>query len=334
MRKDFGMAEAMLQGAGQVSDLDQILVELIAPDEFPREAVAAARQNREALIPRLLEAVKRVLADFDETGKTSDIAIAVLLLAEFRVKDALPLIWKILRLPENADEEMLGDAVDCFVPQILAEMIDSPDELDAASLDESIGAVQRATIMAAYLECVFDGRLTRTEALARQGELLRRMIENNDSAAIEWLLLSLMHLSPVELLDEIEKAYHSGVAHGEFVTLAEFQKVPQRGEDEFRDALEDIADRRKTPMLEQAERWYSGSLIQQFLEQSDYEEWPDEEYGESEDWLEDEEEFGRPMVVGAAPPVATIRYDQPRIGRNDPCPCGSGKKYKKCCGGR
>jgi preprotein translocase subunit SecA len=23
---------------------------------------------------------------------------------------------------------------------------------------------------------------------------------------------------------------------------------------------------------------------------------------------------------------------EPKIGRNDPCPCGSGKKYKKCCG--
>jgi uncharacterized protein YecA (UPF0149 family) len=22
----------------------------------------------------------------------------------------------------------------------------------------------------------------------------------------------------------------------------------------------------------------------------------------------------------------------PKIGRNEPCPCGSGKKYKKCCG--
>jgi uncharacterized protein YecA (UPF0149 family) len=22
----------------------------------------------------------------------------------------------------------------------------------------------------------------------------------------------------------------------------------------------------------------------------------------------------------------------PKTGRNDPCPCGSGKKYKKCCG--
>jgi preprotein translocase subunit SecA len=30
--------------------------------------------------------------------------------------------------------------------------------------------------------------------------------------------------------------------------------------------------------------------------------------------------------------VATIVRGVPRVGRNDPCPCGSGKKYKKCCG--
>ena len=29
----------------------------------------------------------------------------------------------------------------------------------------------------------------------------------------------------------------------------------------------------------------------------------------------------------------TVRREGPKIGRNDPCPCGSGKKYKKCCGG-
>lgn len=23
--------------------------------------------------------------------------------------------------------------------------------------------------------------------------------------------------------------------------------------------------------------------------------------------------------------------DAPKVGRNDPCPCGSGKKFKKCC---
>ena len=30
-------------------------------------------------------------------------------------------------------------------------------------------------------------------------------------------------------------------------------------------------------------------------------------------------------------PAPMVRT-KPRIGRNDPCPCGSGKKYKKCCG--
>ena len=28
----------------------------------------------------------------------------------------------------------------------------------------------------------------------------------------------------------------------------------------------------------------------------------------------------------------TIRRDADKVGRNDPCPCGSGKKYKKCHG--
>ena len=30
--------------------------------------------------------------------------------------------------------------------------------------------------------------------------------------------------------------------------------------------------------------------------------------------------------------VKQIKLDQPKVGRNQPCPCGSGKKYKKCCG--
>ena len=34
----------------------------------------------------------------------------------------------------------------------------------------------------------------------------------------------------------------------------------------------------------------------------------------------------------AEPGAATITREEPKIGRNDPCPCGSGKKYKKCHG--
>ena len=30
-------------------------------------------------------------------------------------------------------------------------------------------------------------------------------------------------------------------------------------------------------------------------------------------------------------PLITYKRAGPKTGRNDPCPCGSGKKYKKCC---
>ena len=52
---------------------------------------------------------------------------------------------------------------------------------------------------------------------------------------------------------------------------------------------------------------------------------------------------GRESIEGIIDPEATqkerekvvkapIVNDGPKVGRNDPCPCGSGKKYKNCCG--
>lgn len=34
---------------------------------------------------------------------------------------------------------------------------------------------------------------------------------------------------------------------------------------------------------------------------------------------------------GEPVPPETFVRSEPKVGRNDPCPCGSGKKYKKCC---
>ncbi len=46
-------------------------------------------------------------------------------------------------------------------------------------------------------------------------------------------------------------------------------------------------------------------------------------------------DHSEPMPTSLAPPsddwIQPFRRETPKIGRNDPCPCGSGKKYKKCC---
>jgi preprotein translocase subunit SecA len=40
------------------------------------------------------------------------------------------------------------------------------------------------------------------------------------------------------------------------------------------------------------------------------------------------EYVSKAQAAAKAKPVRT----GPKVGRNDPCPCGSGRKYKQCCG--
>jgi hypothetical protein len=65
--------------------------------------------------------------------------------------------------------------------------------------------------------------------------------------------------------------------------------------------------------------FYSPAVIE-----SRQERWKEEEARRSGDDLEDDELF-------AEEPVLPYVRETPKVGRNDPCPCGSGKKYKKCC---
>ena len=45
-----------------------------------------------------------------------------------------------------------------------------------------------------------------------------------------------------------------------------------------------------------------------------------------------DDEFDEDEEIDLLEPGVTYRRTSPKIGRNAPCPCGSGKKYKKCHG--
>jgi hypothetical protein len=60
-------------------------------------------------------------------------------------------------------------------------------------------------------------------------------------------------------------------------------------------------------------------------------------YRDVDDWEDDEPGYpALPERLDDQYPAATlpIKNEAPKVGRNDPCPCGSGKKYKKCCLGK
>ncbi len=51
---------------------------------------------------------------------------------------------------------------------------------------------------------------------------------------------------------------------------------------------------------------------------------------ESADFIKEEDTWY--FNEGTMVPQKPVIRDNPKVGRNDPCPCGSGLKYKKCCG--
>lgn len=51
-----------------------------------------------------------------------------------------------------------------------------------------------------------------------------------------------------------------------------------------------------------------------------------------EEWEDVLDEVTRIGILQAYKKSKIVVREQPKVGRNDPCPCGSGKKYKKCCG--
>jgi len=78
--------------------------------------------------------------------------------------------------------------------------------------------------------------------------------------------------------------------------------------------------------VEFRKKWYAEHVPLNLNGDEEEDEYWDEEE-EDEYWDEEEEDdYDEPL-----PPSDTVVHEERKIGRNDPCPCRSGKKYKKCC---
>ncbi len=85
----------------------------------------------------------------------------------------------------------------------------------------------------------------------------------------------------------------------------------------------DIELRRKL-RAESIERYRAGEAAEEF----------DDEDGDEFDDEYDDDEFSDDEDFDVSVPKPTFVRETARVGRNDPCPCGSGKKFKKCCYGK
>jgi len=75
--------------------------------------------------------------------------------------------------------------------------------------------------------------------------------------------------------------------------------------------------------VEFRKKWYA----EHYLGSDEEDEYPDDQWDDDyEDYIEEP-----PYIDDELPGLTPFQHDQKKAGRNDPCPCGSGKKFKKCC---
>jgi hypothetical protein len=276
-----------------------------APDRLD-EALVSADAHREALVPRLLEALDRGAGN-PGGASPEDAALfsyALYLLARWRDTRAYPHVIRWLCLPEEQPFEIAGDIVTQDGGRILAAVCDGNLEpimslivnRQADQWGRSAGVVAIA-LLAAW------GEIPRVEVIDRLRWLVREGLEREPSAAWDSLAASSADIEAVELFSDLRQAYDEGLLDERFMSRSELDVIEAgpRGETlrQTRDRYPPIDD------VAEATAWWS------------------EETNGSPAEDDDGGDHGEVNEPYRAPP---------KVGRNQPCPCGSGKKYKKCCG--
>jgi len=292
---------------------------------FPRAAVQEAIDHRDEMIPALLGVLEDVARDPGPfTSKNRFIHIyAMYLLAQFRETRAYPLLVKIFSAPGELAFQLAGDVVTEDLGRILAS-VSGGDTAPVTSLveNEQVNAFVRGAAMDGLLTLVASGQRSRDEVVAYFKSLFRKFERRLGD---EWgnLVNSCADLYPEEVMEEIREAYEDELVDPAWVAWEEVKDELARGK---KAVMEDLKDRMTliTDVVDEL-RWWS--CFDEDASDIDLDEEPLDELP-----LEglDEELFEEPPLYFELP--ETLRRAQPKIGRNDPCPCGSGKKFKKCCG--
>jgi hypothetical protein len=289
-----------------------------ATGKFARDAVEAAVAQREEITPELLrileDAVDRA-RQLDAEGDYMAHLYAMFLLAQFRETRAYPLVVRFASLPGDLLDSLCGDFITEGLGQVLASVCGG-ELAGIHSLIENEAADQwvRGAALSGLVTLVAAGQKSRDEIVSYFTALFRGKLARRWSHVWDTLVSYSSDLYPVELLDDIERAYEEGLVDPRYIGFEDVKRDLAMGKDRILARLADNPHRRLVEDTVAEMGWWAC-----FRNDSRY---PAKITGQAS---------ANPRLNPAAPSSPTKRAT-PKIGRNERCPCGSGKKYKKCCG--
>jgi len=293
----------------------EIMTALEGHGPLPREALLAAGQSRDAMVPVFLDYIGKLqTAGIDELERMNAFVFMFFLLAEWRETRAYrPLARLVRRDPEFLDA-LLGDSITEAAARVMAGVFDGDlQPLFDILLDHAADGFLRGEMFDTLAILALES----PELRPRITQFLIDFFELTDRVTGEEVWWAWAECIAALGLADMDTAVRAVFASG---------LIPP---DHSR--IEDFTDRLQATLAAGRPDWFTGiasnlPITDTIAELAPWHCFTPEHLAERA--------AGRLNVLSTLMPRSgepSARAGTGKIGRNDPCPCGSGRKFKKCC---
>lgn len=275
--------------------------------KFPKEEFQIIRQNFAEAKPYLYAAIDKAIAEKELLDDQYVLHLyALFFLAEFKDTGVFEKIMEWMELPSDILEMQLGDVITDGLSDIVYHTYNGNAELLKNLIRrQETNIYIRSGMLYVMGQLYLDGRLDRQEWQDFLKELVYAEEEDDEDGIASWLTGVICKCHLIELLPQVRYLFDNKsidtFIYGGYDNCVDIMFAYDRWDDAFSKSQISADELKKWAMFEQQ------------TEKADR---------EKKAFEKQMKRMQREMQQ----PVKKVK-----VGRNDPCPCGSGKKYKQCC---
>jgi Protein of unknown function (DUF1186)/SEC-C motif len=290
-----------------------ILDELIRSDDLPREALRAAAERRADMVPLFVQQIENYL----RTGAGAYEADAPLffifhLLGDWRETSTYRTLARLLRSPSNAVDAAIADSTTESTHRVMAAVFDGdPQPICNIVLDEHADEFVRSRMCETLAMLVLQGQLDRAEVATFLRDCWIHLQPRDGSFVWHGWQSAIAMLGLVEMKEVVKQAFDRGIIDNRWLSYEDFES----------DLEHAVANPTEPWPRNDREFMPFGDTIEELST------W----YAFTEKGKQERERERNAPLPSLFPPGEPVTNPLRGVGRNDPCPCGSGAKYKKCC---
>ena len=291
-------------------DAQALISDLANAEGLPQETLNACMDQRDVTVPAFLNLLMQAAhSEVVDDRDASALFFIIHLLAEMKVTEAYEPLMRLLGREKEVIEKILRDAVTETSHKIIISVFDgNTNALYELMNNPTAYEFTRNSAFRAWTYFVATGVIDRIEAEQYLIECVDNLQPQNEGYVWTSWLDAVATLGFESLRPLARKICETGLASPLNMDMEDFDRV-------VGEALSQ----------NDCEAFLRENHLEPFTDTiGTFSKW----YGFSEEFIRNKRRYQNQARI-ENPDIVTNPYRN--VGRNDPCPCGSGKKFKKCC---